>query len=127
MSTFTTDSPIGQWIGYQAIYGAGIGFGMQQPLIAIQTVLPENQVAEGTVCITPIDSSKQELTWFIFTGDDHIHPDIRRSHLPCRRAKRPQQQADCERPRLEYPHRRRVTAFARGHVYGVVGSRGILA
>jgi MFS family permease len=49
MTTFDPASRIAKWIGYQAIYGAGVGFGLQQPLIAIQTALPENQVAEGTV------------------------------------------------------------------------------
>ncbi|OAA76660.1 DHA14-like major facilitator [Akanthomyces lecanii RCEF 1005] len=51
MTTFKPSSGIGKWIGYQAIYGAGIGFGMQQPLIAIQAALPEKQVAEGTSLI----------------------------------------------------------------------------
>lgn len=53
MTTFKPSSGIGKWIGYQAIYGAGIGFGMQQPLIAIQTALPDKQVAEGTVSSLP--------------------------------------------------------------------------
>ena len=37
MSTFTVDTGRSQWLGYQAIYGFGVGFGMQQPLIAAQT------------------------------------------------------------------------------------------
>ncbi|MCJ1251305.1 hypothetical protein MMC30_008537 [Trapelia coarctata] len=51
MSTLTPDSNSAHWIGYQAIYGAGIGFGLQQPLIAVQAVLPGKQVAEGTAII----------------------------------------------------------------------------
>jgi hypothetical protein len=39
------------WIGYQAITGIGIGFGMQQPLIAVQTVLDISQVPIGTSVI----------------------------------------------------------------------------
>lgn len=51
MTTFHPDTGVGMWIGYQAIYGAGIGFGMQQPLIAVQAALPERQVAEGVSMI----------------------------------------------------------------------------
>ncbi|KAK4184507.1 major facilitator superfamily domain-containing protein [Podospora australis] len=51
MSTFTPESGMGQWIGYQAIYGAGIGLGLQQPLIAVQAALPESQMAEATALI----------------------------------------------------------------------------
>lgn len=31
MSTWTTSTNHSHWIGYQAIYGLGVGFGMQQP------------------------------------------------------------------------------------------------
>ncbi|PNS17717.1 hypothetical protein CAC42_3112 [Sphaceloma murrayae] len=50
-STFTVDTPIGQWIGYQIIYGAGVGFGLQLTLIAVQTVLPKKDVPTGTAVI----------------------------------------------------------------------------
>ncbi|KAI9663526.1 MAG: MFS sugar transporter [Alyxoria varia] len=51
LTTFevTTDHP--KWIGYQFIYGAGVGFGMQQSLIAVQTVLPLKDVPIGTATI----------------------------------------------------------------------------
>ncbi|KAI9685961.1 MAG: hypothetical protein M1820_010699 [Bogoriella megaspora] len=48
LSTLTEQSDSAYWIGYQTLYGAGIGFGLQQPLIAIQTALPDHQVSEGT-------------------------------------------------------------------------------
>lgn len=51
MSTWTTSTNHSMWIGYQAIYGLGIGFGMQQPLIAAQTVLPLDDVPVGTTII----------------------------------------------------------------------------
>ncbi|KAI0126665.1 MFS transporter [Xylariales sp. AK1849] len=51
MTTFTPDSSAAQWIGYQAIYGLGVGFGLQQPLIAVQAALPDNQVSEGTALV----------------------------------------------------------------------------
>lgn len=40
-----------KWIGYQILYGAGCGFGLNQPLIAVQAVLPQRQIAEGTSII----------------------------------------------------------------------------
>lgn len=39
------------WIGYQAIAGMGFGMGIQNPLIAVQTVLPLKDVPIGTATI----------------------------------------------------------------------------
>lgn len=50
-STFTTDTPTGHWIGYQLIYGAGVGFGLQLTLIAVQTVLPKKDIPTGTAVV----------------------------------------------------------------------------
>ncbi|KAG9230449.1 putative HC-toxin efflux carrier [Amylocarpus encephaloides] len=49
--TFTPESDHSYWIGYQCITGVGIGLGMQQPLIAVQTVLDISQVPIGTSVI----------------------------------------------------------------------------
>lgn len=51
MYTFTPESNHSHWIGYQAIAGIGLGLGMQQPLIAIQTVLDISVVPIGTSVI----------------------------------------------------------------------------
>lgn len=51
MYTFTPASNHSKWIGYQAIAGIGIGLGMQQPLIAVQTILDISQVPIGTSII----------------------------------------------------------------------------
>lgn len=51
MSTWTVDTGHQQWIGYQIIYGFGVGFGMQQSLIAAQTVLDLHDVPIGTSVI----------------------------------------------------------------------------
>ncbi|KAJ6519356.1 major facilitator superfamily-domain-containing protein [Mycena sanguinolenta] len=48
MTTFKTNTGHAHWIGYQVIYGLGIGFGMQVPLIAAQTVLDLQDVPIGT-------------------------------------------------------------------------------
>ncbi|KAL9126067.1 MAG: hypothetical protein Q9217_004825 [Psora testacea] len=51
ISTWKVNSGPSEWIGYQIIYGLGVGFGMQQSLIAAQTVLPLQDVPVGTSII----------------------------------------------------------------------------
>ncbi|KAK6343852.1 hypothetical protein TWF696_007507 [Orbilia brochopaga] len=51
ITTWETDTGHSKWIGYQAMFGLGIGMGMQQPLIAVQTVLPSKDIATGTAVI----------------------------------------------------------------------------
>lgn len=48
LSTLQPDSSSAKWIGYQIIFGIGIGCGMQQPLIAAQAALPLQDVPIGT-------------------------------------------------------------------------------
>ncbi|KAJ5385390.1 hypothetical protein N7517_003301 [Penicillium concentricum] len=47
MTTFKVDTNHAAWIGYQVLFGLGIGTGMQQPSMAAQTILPMNEVAIG--------------------------------------------------------------------------------
>ncbi|TVY38445.1 Aspyridones efflux protein [Lachnellula occidentalis] len=49
--TLTPESNHSYWIGYQAIVGVGIGLGLQQPMIAVQTFLDISQVPVGTSVI----------------------------------------------------------------------------
>jgi hypothetical protein len=51
LSSLKPDSDHQMWIGYQAICGIGVGLGMQQPLIAVQTVLDISLVPIGTSII----------------------------------------------------------------------------
>lgn len=51
MCTLTPDSSPAAWIGYQIIAGAGVGIGMQQPLIAVQVVLDQADVPTGTAMV----------------------------------------------------------------------------
>ncbi|KAJ7200967.1 major facilitator superfamily transporter [Mycena rebaudengoi] len=48
LATLKVDSGPARWIGYQIIYGLGGGLGMQQPMIAAQTVLQLADVPVGT-------------------------------------------------------------------------------
>ncbi|EEQ33880.1 hypothetical protein McanCB56680_006470 [Microsporum canis] len=47
LTTLQTHSSSGTWIGYQILYGFGIGFCFQTPILATQTVLPKQQVPIG--------------------------------------------------------------------------------
>lgn len=51
ISTFEVSTGHAMWIGYQALYGFGVGFGMQQPLIAAQTVCALEDVPTATAII----------------------------------------------------------------------------
>lgn len=51
LSTFEPSTSSPKWIGYQALFGMGVGLGMQQTIIAIQAVLPTADVPVGTAII----------------------------------------------------------------------------
>lgn len=46
-TTFTPETGHAKWIGYQVLFGLGLGLGMQQASMAAQTVLPNKDVATG--------------------------------------------------------------------------------
>lgn len=48
LTTFTIDTGSNHWIGYQVIFGMGVGIGMQQTMVAVQASLPSKDVAIGT-------------------------------------------------------------------------------
>lgn len=51
LTTFTIDTGAGKWIGYQILFGLGVGFGNQQPLNVVQTVLDRPDVPVGSAVI----------------------------------------------------------------------------
>lgn len=51
LSTLEVDSGHPKWIGYQALFGIGLGLGMQQPMIVVQTALKPADVPSGTALI----------------------------------------------------------------------------
>lgn len=50
------DAPTGLWIGAQIVMGFGVGMGFQQPMIAVQAVLPIEDVAAGTALVVFLQS-----------------------------------------------------------------------
>ena len=51
LTTFQPDTGSSKWIGYQILFGVGLGFGMQQPNVAAQTVLSRQDVSIGVSLI----------------------------------------------------------------------------
>ncbi|KAF2964602.1 hypothetical protein GQX73_g8980 [Xylaria multiplex] len=51
LTTWKPSVSTGVWIGYQILFGIGVGAGLQQPLIAVQTVLTIDDVPIGTSVI----------------------------------------------------------------------------
>ncbi|KAI5196479.1 MFS transporter [Aureobasidium subglaciale] len=51
LTTLKVDAGHAEWIGYQALFGIGVGLGMQQILIAVQTVLPAADIPTGTAIV----------------------------------------------------------------------------
>lgn len=51
LSTFTVHTGHAHWIGYQVIFGLGVGAGIQQPLLVVQAVLDAPDVSIGTSLI----------------------------------------------------------------------------
>ncbi|KAF4480316.1 Efflux pump mlcE [Colletotrichum fructicola Nara gc5] len=45
ITTWSTDTGAGKWIGYQILYGCGRGLGLQMAIVAVQTALPPTLVA----------------------------------------------------------------------------------
>ncbi|OTA61029.1 putative MFS aflatoxin efflux pump [Hypoxylon sp. EC38] len=48
LTTLQLDTPTGKWIGYQILYGFGMGMCFQAPNLAAQRVLPTKDVPVGT-------------------------------------------------------------------------------
>lgn len=51
LTTFKITTGSSKWIGYQVLYGAGIGFGFQQPLVIVQTVVELRDVPIATTMV----------------------------------------------------------------------------
>ena len=51
LHTLRPDSPSSQWIGYQILFGAGSGSGMQQTIVGVQVAVRQADVAFATAAI----------------------------------------------------------------------------
>ncbi|OCK83576.1 MFS general substrate transporter [Lepidopterella palustris CBS 459.81] len=51
LTLFTVNTTQSEWIGYQILYGLGVGLSMQTPIVAVQTVLSLEDIPAGTALI----------------------------------------------------------------------------
>ncbi|KAI1865521.1 uncharacterized protein JN550_008278 [Neoarthrinium moseri] len=51
LTMWNPNTSTGVWIGYQIVFGAGVGLGMQQPIMAVQTALDITDVPTGTAIV----------------------------------------------------------------------------
>lgn len=51
LSTLTPTTGRPQWVGYQILFGIGIGCGIQQPMNVIQTILDRSDIATGAAIV----------------------------------------------------------------------------
>ncbi|KAI3395209.1 hypothetical protein diail_1635 [Diaporthe ilicicola] len=51
ITTFTLDSPLRVWFGYQVLAGLGVGVGFQLGILVVQAVLPQGDIAVATACV----------------------------------------------------------------------------
>lgn len=51
LCTLQVDTPTAKWVGYQLLFGFGVGFGTQQPMNVVQTVLERKDIAVGTAVV----------------------------------------------------------------------------
>ncbi|KAH9876035.1 hypothetical protein J1614_003913 [Plenodomus biglobosus] len=52
LTTWNMGTKTGMWIGYQIVLGIGVGWTMQQPNLAVQTILPKDDVPIGTAVLS---------------------------------------------------------------------------
>ena len=64
LSTLDGDSPTSHWVAFQFLAGFGLGFGMQTSGLAIQTVLPREDISTGIA----INFFVQQLGGAVFTS-----------------------------------------------------------
>jgi hypothetical protein len=48
LTTFTLDTPLSKWFGYQVITGLGVGAGFQIGVLVVQNTLPHDMIPVGT-------------------------------------------------------------------------------
>lgn len=51
ITTFTLNTPLRIWLGYQIIAGLGVGVGFQLGIVVVQTILPQEDIPVATACV----------------------------------------------------------------------------
>ncbi len=74
LTTWTVDTSFSRWVGYQALTGLGLGLGQQQPLMAVQTVLPKAEVPSGTSIIMLVQTISGAI--FVSIGQSVLQNEL---------------------------------------------------
>lgn len=51
LTTLAADEPTGKWIGYQILFGLGVGAGFQQVAVSVQTAFPVQDIAVAVAVV----------------------------------------------------------------------------
>ncbi|KAL2132932.1 hypothetical protein VTI74DRAFT_3153 [Chaetomium olivicolor] len=51
ITTFSLDSPLRVWFGYQVLAGLGIGIGFQTGVLVVQNTMPHEWIPQATACV----------------------------------------------------------------------------
>ncbi|KAL4767956.1 major facilitator superfamily domain-containing protein [Aspergillus nidulans var. acristatus] len=68
LSTFTVSSGSPEWIGYQFLFGAGVGLGLQTAFAAPQCALPIEDIAIGTAIVMFLENLSAAI--FVSVGQN---------------------------------------------------------
>ncbi len=71
ISTLQIDTSSAKWIGYEVLVAAGLGMSIQQGFIAVQTVLPLEQIPIGVAAIASFQSLGGSI--FVSVGNSILH------------------------------------------------------
>ncbi|KAI0385082.1 major facilitator superfamily domain-containing protein [Hypomontagnella monticulosa] len=83
LTTLDIDSPTSKIVGYQLLYGFGVGFGFGQPSYVVQTILPPSDVPVGVTFITLVQNLSASI--FVAVAQSIFQGELRsrlRSLLP---------------------------------------------
>jgi hypothetical protein len=82
LTTFQIDTGAAKWIGYQVVYGLGLGWCFQIPNLAAQTVLPKQHVPAGLALM--LFSTGLGASVFVSVGENVLATQLvrRLSGLP---------------------------------------------
>ncbi|KAF4636554.1 hypothetical protein G7Y89_g1533 [Cudoniella acicularis] len=72
--TFSETISTARWAGYTVLAGAGVGIGMQQGVVAVQSVLPRDSVAIGTALVLFVQSLSGAI--FVSVGNSILRNEL---------------------------------------------------
>ncbi|KAI1214200.1 major facilitator superfamily domain-containing protein [Annulohypoxylon truncatum] len=75
LTTIHMDSSIAKIVGYQLLYGFGVGFGFGQPSYVVQTILPPSDVPIGVTFITLMQNLSASI--FVAVGQSILQGELR--------------------------------------------------